>query len=83
MGSDTQHIYGAEHTDLKLAVIWEYLQAYTRVLKNQNWAKTLYLDPFAGTGYRDLRRLPSIESADGNAPLFSSPPEQQQPPPSV
>ena len=47
--------------------------------KNQNWAKTLYLDPFAGTGYRDLRRLPSIESADGDTSLFSTPPEQQQP----
>lgn len=75
MGGEAQHFYGAQHTDLKLMVIRDYLQAYTRVFRNQHWATTLYLDPFAGTGYRDLRKLPT--SADGGATLFPAPPAGQ------
>ena len=72
MGGEAQHFYGAQHTDLKLMVIRDYLQAYTRVFRNQHWATTLYLDPFAGTGYRDLRKLPTSA-----APLFPAPPAKQ------
>ena len=39
----------------KLAILENYLQAYCRVFKNQSWAKTVYVDAFAGSGRAKLR----------------------------
>ena len=52
---DGEHQFGGEWTTLKLKVLAKYLQAYTTALKNTPFQK-LYIDAFAGTGYRDVRR---------------------------
>jgi three-Cys-motif partner protein len=50
--SDLQR-FGGGWTEKKLAVLSSYLQAYTTALKKQTFTK-LYIDAFAGTGYREL-----------------------------
>lgn len=52
---DTEHKFGGEWTTRKLEVLARYLQGYTHVLKNRPFHK-IYIDAFAGTGYRDVRR---------------------------
>ena len=49
------HSFGGDWTSTKLAVIAKYLSAYVDVLKNQSFI-TAYIDAFAGTGYRTMRR---------------------------
>src|SRR5581483_6355928 len=39
----------------KLQVLGKYLESYTTALKKTSFQK-LYIDAFAGTGYRDARR---------------------------
>jgi three-Cys-motif partner protein len=50
-----KHQFGGEWTTVKLKVLSNYLQSYTNALKNAPFHK-LYIDAFAGTGYRDIRR---------------------------
>jgi three-Cys-motif partner protein len=52
---DREHQFGGEWTTVKLKVLANYLQAYTTALKKSRFQK-LYIDAFAGTGYRDVRR---------------------------
>lgn len=52
---DRKHQFGGEWTTRKLEVLAKYLQTYTIALKNTPFHK-LYIDAFAGTGYRDARR---------------------------
>jgi three-Cys-motif partner protein len=50
------HQFGGRWTDKKLELVHKYLQAYTIIFnKNPNAQKlhTIYLDAFAGTGYRN------------------------------
>jgi three-Cys-motif partner protein len=54
------HQFGGQWTERKLFVLEKYLEAYTTALKNFRFQK-LYIDAFAGTGYRDVRR----EDQDG------------------
>jgi three-Cys-motif partner protein len=58
--------FGGDWTQDKLARVKSYLTAYTTALKNQPF-KLIYIDAFAGTGYRNLK------TDDTNHPLF---PEQ-------
>lgn len=53
--SDREHQFGGQWTTRKLQVLAKYLQSYTTALKNTPFQK-LYIDAFAGTGYRDARR---------------------------
>lgn len=62
-GSDTMkkgrtsrkaHEFGGDWTTKKLDAIAQYLTSYTTALKNQPFS-TLYIDAFAGTGYRSMR----------------------------
>jgi three-Cys-motif partner protein len=55
--------FGGDWTQDKLARIKSYLSAYTTALKYQPF-KLIYVDAFAGTGYRNLK----ID--DSNHPLF-------------
>ena len=58
MAQDEQqkkHQFGGEWTTVKLKVLSNYLQSYTNALKKAPFHK-LYIDAFAGTGYRDIRR---------------------------
>jgi three-Cys-motif partner protein len=50
-----EHCFGGEWTSTKLAVLAKYLTAYLDALKNQRFV-TAYIDAFAGTGYRTMRR---------------------------
>jgi three-Cys-motif partner protein len=49
------HEFGGSWTEDKLDRITKYLQAYATALKNQPFRR-LYVDAFAGTGYRASRR---------------------------
>jgi three-Cys-motif partner protein len=64
MGTSDLQRFGGSWTDAKLGALNAYLQAYTTALKNQPFRK-LYIDAFAGTGYRELREKPS-----DSTPLF-------------
>lgn len=54
--SDGQaHLFGGDWTSAKLKVLEGYLNSYTQALKKQTFQK-VYIDAFAGTGYRATRR---------------------------
>jgi three-Cys-motif partner protein len=63
------HKFGGEWTDRKLAVLKKYLHSYTGVLKNTSFQK-LYIDAFAGTGYREVRRNDKNEADTSQHILF-------------
>jgi three-Cys-motif partner protein len=50
-----QRLFGGDWTEEKLKRIEKYLRAYTTALSNQPF-RTTYIDSFAGTGYRQMRR---------------------------
>jgi three-Cys-motif partner protein len=52
MVAEGKQAFGGSWTEKKLGVLREYLCAYTKALKNQSFYK-LYIDAFAGTGYRE------------------------------
>jgi three-Cys-motif partner protein len=52
------HRFGGDWTQAKLDVLAEYLKSYTTALKDRPFLKA-YIDAFAGTGYRSLKRDPS------------------------
>lgn len=58
------HSFGGDWTSKKLAVIKQYLDAYLDALKNQPF-KTAYIDAFAGTGYRTMRREREEDATTG------------------
>jgi len=43
--------FGGNWTDVKMKIIIEYAKAYLTIMNTQKWAKTLYFDGFAGSGY--------------------------------
>ena len=47
--------FGGDWTEQKLRCIEKYLSAYTIALKNRPFHK-IYIDAFAGTGYRQIKR---------------------------
>jgi three-Cys-motif partner protein len=71
----TTREFGGRHTELKLRVVMEYLEAYLKVMKNKPFRLT-YIDAFAGSGWRraavrsDERQttfLPRAEATKGSA----------------
>jgi len=72
---DREHQFGGEWTTRKLEVLAKYLQRYTTALKNTPFHK-LYVDAFAGTGYRDARR-----DDDANSPQSTLFPDMAEPEP--
>lgn len=70
-----EHRFGGNWTTRKLGVLAEYLRSYTTALKKTRLQK-LYVDAFAGTGYRDVRREDDAKSSQ--SPLF---PELGEPEP--
>lgn len=73
--SGREHRFGGDWTSRKLEVLAGYLRSYTTALKKTPFQK-LYVDAFAGTGYRDARRDDDTESSRN--PLF---PELAEPEP--
>jgi three-Cys-motif partner protein len=59
------HRFGGDWTSRKLAVIAKYLAAYLDALKNQPFV-TAFIDAFAGTGYRTMRRERGEAGPGGN-----------------
>jgi len=51
----SEHRFGGDWTEQKLDVVAKYLSAYTKALKKKTFEK-LYIDAFAGTGYREAGR---------------------------
>lgn len=49
------HEFGGRWTEEKLDGVARYLQAYTTALRNQPFRR-MYIDAFAGTGYRASKR---------------------------
>jgi three-Cys-motif partner protein len=64
--ADHEHGFGGPWTEEKLDRVTRYLQAYTTALKNQPF-QLMYIDAFAGTGYRASR--PKGQPARGFFPL--------------
>lgn len=53
--------FGGDWTERKLEKLDKYLIAYLNVFKNQDWCCKLYIDAFAGTGYRKEKDVGKIE----------------------
>ena len=68
--ASADHEFGGQHTDIKLAIVEQYLTRYSAAL--HNWCKNVwYIDAFAGTGSRTVR----VKARKGD--LFEEPvPEQ-------
>jgi three-Cys-motif partner protein len=69
----TNHKFGGNWTTEKLEVLSKYLRAYCKIFKsnkNAQYFETIYVDAFAGTGYRrvdttnDLVLLPDLDQQD-------------------
>jgi len=50
-----EQLFGGSWTEKKLKILKGYLDAYNKALKNQPF-KRVYIDAFAGTGYRQQRK---------------------------
>jgi len=55
MKNYTEQLFGGSWTEKKLEILKGYLDAYNKALKNQPF-KRVYIDAFAGTGYRQQRK---------------------------
>lgn len=51
----TEQLFGGSWTEKKLEILKKYLNAYNTALKKQPF-KRVYIDAFAGTGYRQQRK---------------------------
>lgn len=60
MSDTTKHQFGGDWTEQKLEALRRYLEAYTTALKNQPF-RLLYIDGFAGTGYRHPKSVEGDE----------------------
>lgn len=49
------HIFGGDHTEIKLDILKQYLQTYTIALRQKFRGKLWYIDAFAGTGSRTVK----------------------------
>jgi len=55
MTNFTEQLFGGSWTEKKLEILKKYLDAYNTALKKQPF-KRVYIDAFAGTGYRQQRK---------------------------
>jgi three-Cys-motif partner protein len=49
-------LFGGDWTEDKLTRVRKYLMAYAKIMQKNRSFRTAYIDAFAGTGYRTLRR---------------------------
>lgn len=54
MVAEPHQSFGGDWTEIKLAMLKDYLAAYLQALKNTDFIK-MYVDAFAGTGYRETQ----------------------------
>lgn len=76
MGKDAELAEVGPWAEQKLAALAAYLDFYTKVLKNQHWCRTIYLDAFAGGGLANLRKKAKHSSA--GTPLWEDPPQPEK-----
>jgi three-Cys-motif partner protein len=70
------HRFGGDWTTTKLEILAKYLSSYTKVLKNQPFT-TLYIDAFAGTGYRTMNHADETDGLALLLPELAEPATQQ------
>lgn len=58
MAEEGLQLFGGDWTERKLDALDQYLRAYTKVMKKQRFT-LIYVDAFAGTGYREQRLEPA------------------------
>lgn len=63
------HEFGGVWTQEKLSKLAQYLQQFTTVFKNSSWAKTVYIDAYAGSGVCDITTDRGKFSIAGSAKL--------------
>lgn len=56
MVNETGQLFGGSWTEQKLQILKDYLASYNTALKNQPFTR-VYVDAFAGTGYRQQRKI--------------------------
>ena len=54
VAEENLQLFGGDWTERKLDALGQYLRAYVKVLLNQPF-ETVYIDAFAGTGYREQK----------------------------
>jgi three-Cys-motif partner protein len=59
MAESGLQLFGGDWTEQKLDALNQYLRAYAKVLSNQSFSR-VYIDAFAGTGYREQRLKPLV-----------------------
>jgi three-Cys-motif partner protein len=57
MAEENLQMFGGDWTERKLDAIEQYLRAYAKALSRQKFRR-VYIDAFAGTGYREQRASP-------------------------
>jgi len=60
-----EHEFGGVSTDLKLSIVEGYLRAFTTALRRQ-FGELVYIDAFAGTGERTVRRDAGVFGSDAS-----------------
>lgn len=66
--------FGGNWTEAKMDIVVSYAKAYLAIMDHQSWAKTLYFDGFAGSGYietdesEDLKKGTALRILDINKP---------------
>ncbi len=59
MAQEGLQLFGGDWTERKLDALGQYLRAYATALSKTNF-KRLYIDAFAGTGYREQKLMPAV-----------------------
>ncbi len=66
--------FGGNWTEAKMDIVVSYAKAYLTIMDHQSWAKTLYFDGFAGSGYietddsEDLKKGTALRILDIDKP---------------
>lgn len=76
MGKDAELAEVGPWAEQKLAALAAYLEFYTKVLKHQDWCRTIYFDAFAGGGLANLRK--KARQLSEGTPLWDDPPQPEK-----
>jgi three-Cys-motif partner protein len=79
MAEEGLQLFGGDWTEMKLDALEQYLRQYAKALSKQPF-KRVYIDAFAGTGYREQKVIAQVNEgsifADELAPLSESEPQK-------
>ena len=74
--ADSKVTFGGDWTNKKLDILGDYLQAYAIALKNQSF-KRIYIDAFAGSGYRARKNTNEDDRDQLSIPVFEDDEREQ------